>query len=41
MERPADEVLLASAINFLCEGQELHEASLLLLCEIKTRPWNR
>lgn len=34
MELPTDEVLLASAINFLFEGQELDEASLLLNCEI-------
>lgn len=36
MELPTDEVLLASAIKFLYEGQEIYEASLLLLCEIKT-----
>jgi hypothetical protein len=41
MELPTDEVLLASAINFLFEGQEIYEASLLLLCNIKTHPWNR
>lgn len=40
MELPTDEVLLASAIGFLIEGQEIYEASLLLLCDIKTRPWN-
>lgn len=37
---PTDEVLLASAIGYLIEGNEIFEASLLLLCEIKTHPWN-
>jgi hypothetical protein len=41
MELPAEEVLLASAINFLFEGQEYNEASLLMNCEIKTHYSNR
>lgn len=34
------EKLLANATNFLIQGQEFDEASILLLCEIKVVLWN-
>ncbi len=40
MDIPENKVLLASAIGFLIEGQELYEASLLLLCQTETHIWN-
>jgi hypothetical protein len=40
MDMPTDEVLLASAISFLIEGQEIYEASLLLLCNIEMHTLN-
>src|SRR5437667_12514515 len=34
------EKLLANATNFLIQGQEFNEASILLLCEINVELWN-
>ncbi len=34
------EKLLANATNFLIQGQEFDEASILLLCEINVSLWN-
>src|SRR5271157_2707269 len=35
------EKLLANTTNFLIQGQEFNEASILLLCEIKVTLWNQ
>jgi hypothetical protein len=35
------DVLLANATNFLVQGQEFNEASILLLCQIKVTLWNQ
>lgn len=40
MTLPDNEVLLASAISYLIEGQETYEASLLLLSNIETYIWD-
>ena len=40
MDFPTDEDLLASAVSFLIEGEEIYEASLLLLCDLETHTWN-
>ncbi len=37
LENP--EMLLANATNFLIQGQEFNEASILLLCEINVSDW--